>query len=91
MKRQSLVLLSLLAAVAVVAAFLSGVALANHDDPARIGPAMMVGSSDDVPGWWGDGSGPGAEQWRGSMMMYAGCPGWRDQDRGPGMMRGWGR
>lgn len=90
MKRQSTVLLVVLAAVAVVAAFLSGLALANHDEPARIGPAMMVGSSGDAPGWWGDARGPAAGPWWGPMM-YAGCPGWSDPDRGPGMMRGWGR
>lgn len=76
MKRQSLVLLVVLAAVAVVAAFVSGLALANHKDTARIGPAMMVGSSGDAPDWWGDARGPGADRWRGTMMDDGLCPGW---------------
>ncbi|GAA1132349.1 hypothetical protein [Nocardioides aquiterrae] len=79
MKRQSWILLAVAAAVAVVAAFVAGLAVGNDRDSGRIGPAMMVGRSDGAPYGWGP------------MARYDDCPGWSDSDRGPGMMRGWGR
>ena len=85
MKRESWILLVVGAALAVVVAFVAGLALGNdHDHPGRIGPAMMVGSSREAPYGWGDGRGPMMDRWSGSMMDDF-CPGWStDRGAGPG-------
>ena len=91
MKRQSWILLAVAAAVAVVAAFVAGLAVGNDDDHAgRIGPAMMLDSSRDAPYGWGGGRGPMTDRWPGSMMDDL-CPGWSgDQGDGPGAgSHGW--
>ena len=75
MEPQSLVLAVVLAAVAVVAAFVAGLALAGHDTPDRYGPAMMVGRAYDGSDGWGRGP------------MTDKCPGWSGLGRHHGMMR----
>ncbi|HEU5036453.1 MAG TPA: hypothetical protein VFT70_05575 [Nocardioides sp.] len=88
MKRQSIVLAAV-AALAVVFAFVAGLAVAGNGAPDRPGPAMMVGRSTDAPGWWGDGRGPATGQWSASMMDDL-CPGW-SVHRGAGPGEGWHR
>ena len=90
MKRQSWILLAVAAAVAVVAAFVAGLAVGNDNHQGRIGPAMMLDSSRDAPYGWGDGRGPMTDRWPGSMMDDL-CPGWSgDRGDGPGAgSHGW--
>ena len=88
MKRESWILLAVVAAVAVVAAFVGGLAVGNGQvHQGRIGPAMMVGSSRDAPYGWSDGRGPMTDRWPGSMMDDV-CPDW-SADRGAGPGTGW--